>query len=420
MTAAGTGLFASPGGTSEEMRKITWRYLLVSQIPHYLHSDGSIWLDRLWHHDLIEHLTYLGRFTLLSPQLPWEAGADLVRLQPPRDVDFRIVPIPPWRSFLGALRSLPRIARIVWKAVGQADIVHSGIAGWPFSLGWVANPVALLRRRRLVIVVESAFWRVARHQKPDLKTRLRGAAMEYLGRFFVNRAHLLLFTQPSYRASLLTHGRGESHITPATWIDDRDVLSLPESDRCWDEKPRGEARMLFAGRLVDDKGVGVLLEAVRRLDREGAILRVDVIGDGPRRGDCEKTARSLNSVKMSLLPPVPYGRAFFDVLRRYHAVLLPSLTDEQPRLVFDAFSQAVPVLASRTDGLAPYVDEGRTGRLFEAGDSSALAAAMRAACGDLTDLRRMGCNGLDVARKSTHREMHRTRWRILVNRFGTS
>jgi glycosyltransferase involved in cell wall biosynthesis len=405
------------------MSRIDRPYLLVSPIPHYLHADGSIWLDRLWRHDLVAHLTYLGKFTLLSPRLPWRAEDNLVRFHPPENVDFRIIPIPPLQSLMEALWRLPQVALILWKAVGQADIVHSGIGGWPVSLGWVANPIALLRRKKLLIVVESAFWRVAKHQRASWKARLRGAVTEFLGRFFVNRAHLLLFTQPSYRTSLLTRGRGQAHVFPATWIDEDNVLSARESDRIWDEKQREaarELRMLFAGRLVHDKGIGVLLAAVRTLDRESLSLRVDVIGDGPQRGDCEATAQSLKSVKMSLLPPVPYGSPFFELLRRYHAVIVPSLSDEQPRVIFDAFSQAVPVLASRTDGLAPYVVDGCTGRLFEPGDADSLAAVLREAAGDVTRLRRQGVNGLDVARKSTHREMHRTRSRIIVDCFGPS
>ena len=59
---------------SEKMPKIERAYLLVCPIPHYLHADGSIWLDRLWHHDLAEHLTYLRDLTLLSPRLAWFAG----------------------------------------------------------------------------------------------------------------------------------------------------------------------------------------------------------------------------------------------------------------------------------------------------------------------------------------------------------
>src|SRR5437763_3525524 len=54
---------------------------------------------------------------------------------------------------------------------------------------------------------------------------------------------------------------------------------------------------------------------------------------------------------LRLLDPVPPGAPFLALVRRYHALLLPSLSDEQPRVVLDAASQAVPAIASDTDGL---------------------------------------------------------------------
>lgn len=408
---------------NEETPKIEQPYLLVCPIPHYLHADGSIWLDRLWHHDLAEHLTYLRDLTLLSPRLAWPAGGDLVRLDPPVDADFSVVPIPALDSMWRILWRLPGIVAALWSATGRAAIVQSGIAGWPIPIGWIANPITLLRGRKLLLVVESAFWRIPEGQRAALRVRLRCALTELLGRFFVNRAHLLLFTQPSYRASLLTTGKGKAFIIPATWINEGDVLSDQEAERHWDQKAPAsvqETKVLFAGRLDGSKGIGVLLAALRKLDSEGVDLRVDVIGDGPARAECVATGQSLKTVRMSVFPPVPYGSAFFQFLRRYHAVVVPSLSDEQPRVVFDAFSQAVPVLSSRTDGLTPHVIEGRTGRLFEPGDADSLAAALRAAATDVAGLRQLGKRGLAAARNLTHREMHRTRARILAEFFEAS
>ncbi len=407
---------------SEGLPPIERPYLLIVPIPHFLHDDGSIWLERLWHHDLIEHLSYLRRLTLLSPRRPWSAILDLVRVDPPTGAEFTVVAIPPLDSVSQALRRLPRLAGILWRTIGRVDIVHSGIAGWPVAIGWIANPIALVRGKKLVIVVESAFWRVPIGQRGSLKARIRASATEFLARFFVNRADLLFVTQPAYRTSLLTSGRAKAYTTPATWINDEDILSDREAELCWERKlraPAGEARVLFAGQLVPGKGIDVLLAALRRLDEQGAKLRVDVIGEGPRRPECAATERDLKTVKMSVLTPVPYGGEFFELLRSYHAIVVPSLSDEQPRVVFDAFSQAVPVLAAKTDGLVSHVVEGRTGRLFEPGDTESLATALRDAS-DTAALQRMGMRALEAARGLTHREMHRTRWRILVNQFGAS
>lgn len=406
---------------SEGLAQIERPYLLVCPIPHYRHPDGSVWLDRLWHHDLIEHLHYLRHFVLLSPARPWTADADLLRVDPPPGVRFEVVEIPGLDSFKAALLRLPKLAAILWRAIGRVDVVHSGVAGWPIAIGWIANPIALLRGKKLMLVVESAFWRIPEGQPAGAKDRIRSAVTERLGRFFVNRAHLILFTQPSYRESLLTSGKGQAHVTPATWISEADILSEAEATQSWEEKDKaGEVRFLFAGRLVKEKGIDVLLEALARLDEQGATLRVDVIGEGPRRDACEAAARRAETVKTDVLEPVAYGIEFFALLQQYHAIVVPSLSDEQPRLVFDAFARAVPVLASRTDGLTPHVIEGETGRLFETGSAEALAGLLAGIAEHPLELRRLGMNGLETARGLTHKEMHRARWRILADWLDAS
>jgi glycosyltransferase involved in cell wall biosynthesis len=116
--------------------------------------------------------------------------------------------------------------------------------------------------------------------------------------------------------------------------------------------------------------------------------------------------------------PVPYGRPFLDLLRGYDAVLLPSLSDEQPRLLFDAFSQAVPVIGSATGGLRDLVEPGQSGRLLPAGNASALADAMIEASANRAELRAMGVAALAKARGQTHRAMHRKRHEILLDAFA--
>jgi hypothetical protein len=39
---------------------------------------------------------------------------------------------------------------------------------------------------------------------------------------------------------------------------------------------------------------------------------------------------------------------FLSLLRGFDGALVPSLSDEQPRILYDAFSQAVPVIGSAT------------------------------------------------------------------------
>ena len=79
---------------------------------------------------------------------------------------------------------------------------------------------------------------------------------------------------------------------------------------------------------------------------------------------------------MKVLDPIPYGQPFHAFLRGFDAVIVPSLSNEQPRILFDAFSQAVPVIASATGGIREVVESELTGRLVPPDDVTCLAEAL--------------------------------------------
>ncbi len=387
-------------------------YLLVTLIPCFLDDNDTIWLEQGWQHDLIEHFRYLKDFTLCAPEARKGAQPNLLPIEIPDDVRFRYVNLPDQTSAFKALLGLPRTALVLWRAIGRAAIVHSGVIGWPYPLGWIANPFAILRQKALVIVVESS-WRSEPFRKLSLMKRLWDAAKELAARWSCNHADVALFTQSSYRNSLHSGATGNAYVTPAVWINEADILDEIDAQRYWDCKLAEPVRMLFAGRLVAGKGLEILLEALRILDGRRIRARVDIIGDGPLRQKCRGSVAAFSSVRLSVFDPIPYGTPFFALVRSYHALLIPSLTDEQPRVLFDANAQAVPVIASDTPGLRPHVEDGVTGWLINSGRSDVLAAIIETATANPQKLRNMGIASLLATRGHTHVAMHCTRSHIL-------
>jgi glycosyltransferase involved in cell wall biosynthesis len=112
---------------------------------------------------------------------------------------------------------------------------------------------------------------------------------------------------------------------------------------------------------------------------------------------------------VKVLGTVPYGAPLFALIREYDALVVPTITDEQPRIVFDAYSQGVPVLASDTAGLRSCVREGDTGMLIPANNVAALVALLQDASQHRVELKQLGLQSLKYAREMTHQEMHRQR-----------
>ena len=389
-------------------------YLLVvgQHLPIYRNGSGQLFTEKLWQKDLAMHLEYLDHLMIATPLLHQEPPSDAVLLDS-RPSRIEIIELPVQKSFISAIRAMPTIVSRLWRAIRRAGIVHSGIAGWPIPMGWIVTPLVLLCRKPYVVIVESAPWRLPKAAAAGWKRRLRASLQEFIGRWVLGKTELAIFTQGEYRQSLMGTQASRGHVIPASWIDEQDILTDVEAERVWQRKlaaPDSRLKILFVGRLVPDKGVQVLLEALRRLSAREAQIMLSVLGEGELKGECAAAASELTgSTSVRVLGTVPYGVPLFALIREYDALVVPTISDEQPRIVFDAYSQAVPVLASDTAGLRSCVRQGETGWLTAANDVTALVALLQYASQHRSELKQLGLQSLKHAHEMTHQEMHRQR-----------
>jgi glycosyltransferase involved in cell wall biosynthesis len=402
------------------LRPISARYLIVLSVPAYKDDAGGVYVDELWQKDLQQHLTYLKRLTIACPIARGPHPANYVSLEEQLASGLKILDLPNPDSFTRAILALPAIIEKLWKAIGRSDIIHSSVAGWPVPLGWIAIPIAKLRRKPSVVVVESAFWRITPEQPLSLRRRVRASLSEVLNRWCVRSADLSIFTQVQYQNSLLGHGSRRGHVIHASWIDQGHILDRSDACESWRQKSRSTPRFLFVGRLVAGKGILVLLDAMKRLEAAKIMVDLDILGAGDLFEVCRHASElptKFASIKM--LGTIAYGAEFRKMVRAYHAIVVPSITDEQPRIVYDAYAQAVPVLASNTDGLRSCVNDQGTGRLVIANDPRALAELLEWASENREKLEAMGLTALAAARSLTHQEMHKQRWLLLQDLLDT-
>lgn len=391
------------------------RYMLVMDIPYYVADDGAIWLDKLWARDLMRHLDYISDLTILAPRAPLPvAGLTDGECISPLPAGLRFAPLPYSQSSGQALVNLPAKAIAAYRAINQADLVHSGALGWPIPPGLLCNRLAYMMGKHLVFVIESTSWRGDGRPR-TLGGRIMAAVAERMAHHWARRADLVIFTHPTYEREFGSDARGTLLVTPASWIDATDILSQPQAQDVWATKA-GAPRFLFAGRMVDVKGVRILLDALDQAEARALPLHVDMIGEGPLEDVVADRAEKLRIVQLRKLKPVSYGADFLSLLRQYHAVLVPSLSDEQPRILYDAFSQGVTAIASDTSGHRSVVQADQTGLLVPVGDAGALLSAM-------TDtpparLQALGMAGRDWVGGRTHDAMHLARARVLADKFG--
>lgn len=139
--------------------------------------------------------------------------------------------------------------------------------------------------------------------------------------------------------------------------------------------PCNPPTLLCLGRLVEDKGIDVALQAFAMLAADHPGLRLLVAGDGEARSELEDLARELglrNTEFTGWVPPhgVP------GLLGRSTIVVMPSRQDSFPLTALEAAMHARPIVATRVGGLPEMVEDGKTGLLVDPEDAGALARAI--------------------------------------------
>lgn len=403
----------------KEILPISRPYCLISNLPTYLDHEGKRFVDAMWAKDLLEHVKYIQDLTLVSPMPGAPPVGAMICVQDIQELcSLKFVDLAPSDNTFKFFTTLPRNLPRVYKAIIRNAIVHTVIAGWPIPWGWFAIPLARLNKRFIVVVVESAFWRLTPGAPASWKAQIRAFLSERLNRWCMRNVDLPVFTQQQYRDSLLpksSQNHTKGLVINASWVDSENVLSPAKNAELWRNKRDSEPlRCIFAGRLLREKGVGVLLKTLKDLSKGSCKVHVSLIGEGKLLPDCKHAATEMKGdVQLTVLPPVPYGPDFFTLLQSQHLVLVPSISDEQPRIVYDAYSQGVPVIGTNTPGLAACVEHDKTGILLPPGDAEALAATLCRLNKNRKPLQTWGEHGRLRAAELTHEVMHLQRLELL-------
>jgi glycosyltransferase involved in cell wall biosynthesis len=180
-------------------------------------------------------------------------------------------------------------------------------------------------------------------------------------------------------------------------------------------------RLVCVGRLCEQKGQIMLVEAAAALHREGCAFELVLVGDGPMRAAIEALiAREglQDSVRITGWRSSEAVRAELNAAR---ALVLPSFGEGLPVVIMEALALGRPVISTCIAAIPELVRDGETGWLVPASNSRALEAAMRAALeAPLERLERLGSNGRDlvVERHDAAREAERLAAHIVAAQRG--
>ncbi len=135
---------------------------------------------------------------------------------------------------------------------------------------------------------------------------------------------------------------------------------------------KNQYNLLFVGNLITAKGVDILLEAFSLIVRENSNIGLVFVGDGEEKVRLRARAKELGiDEKVFLL-----GRIQYNTIPTYmyysNILILPSIEEGVGRVLLEAMSLNLPIVASNVGGIPLVIDNNKDGLLFEVGDIESL------------------------------------------------
>ncbi|UCG87436.1 MAG: glycosyltransferase [Gemmatimonadota bacterium] len=242
-----------------------------------------------------------------------------------------------------------------------ANLIHAhwwvpgGVAGWlahlvvhrPYIVTLHGTDVTLLERSRIARALASTVLRKA-------------GAVTVVSSFLAQRVAELL------------------QDSPARFL----VQPMPLDIGRYSRLSQGGGGVVTVGRLVAQKRIGTLLEAIARLRSTGSELALRIIGDGPERRSLEYYATRLGIADATEFVGEVRPEAIPDAIGNADVFAFPAAGEGFGLAAAEALMLGVPVVASRGGGVSEFVPPEGAGRLVDSDSAGELAVAIAALVDD--------------------------------------
>lgn len=293
----------------------------------------------------------------------WRDARGMLWLERAHTTGYRLVVEPIWFNGQFHWHFYPRFGALV--AQVQPAIVHIDEEPYDF-VTWHAQGLA---RRAGAKTLFFSWQNLLRHYPPPFS---------WLEQAVLRRADYGLMGN----AEALAVWRAKGYAGPATVLPQFGVdpeIFAPRSTELTARPPRchpDEFVIGFAGRLVAEKGVDVLMDALAQLP---STVRLRIVGGGPEQAPLQQLAQTRQvAARVSFEPGRPSTQmpSFFGEL---DCLVLPSRTrpnwkEQFGRVLIEAMACGVPVVGARSGEIPNVI--GDAGLTFPEGDAPALASAL--------------------------------------------
>ena len=177
---------------------------------------------------------------------------------------------------------------------------------------------------------------------------------------------------------LAVSGKDDAVITPYGVTIDQKSL---------EEETSGIPMLLFCGKLIQRKGIDVLLNSLPEVLKQQPV-QVVITGEGDRKAEWVRLSEDLGLQDVVRFAGFVGNEELADLYRQCTMYVQPAICDDHgeteglSQVLIEALSYKKPVVASAVGGIVDMIKHGETGILVPEKDPKALAVAI---CGVLSD-----------------------------------
>ena len=135
-------------------------------------------------------------------------------------------------------------------------------------------------------------------------------------------------------------------------------------------------RLVNIGRIVEQKGQAVLVQAAAQLRDRGVDFEMVIVGDGPMRGEIQQLIEQHNLQERIRITGFLSNQGVLEELLAARALILPSFAEGLPVVFFESLALGRPVISTYIAGHPELIEAGVNGWLVPAGAVEPLVDAM--------------------------------------------
>ena len=172
--------------------------------------------------------------------------------------------------------------------------------------------------------------------------------------------------------------------------------------------PNSSNTLVCVGRLSEEKGQLLLIEALQGLVKDGVDIRLVLAGDGGLRSEIERRIHECRLTEHVRITGWLSSNEVREELLAARALIVASFQEGLPVVIMEAMVLQRPVITTDVAGIPELVQQGKTGWLVPAGSVSSLQEAMRsclAASAGSIELMGKAARGRALERHSTSKEV---------------